>query len=133
MSEFISAPITVTSFGSLTAFSIYTAIVLAVLSSGAKGNLLRFAETSSRTTVTTVLAIFLILLGLLTASDLISAEIMGTDPWLINLIVDTLRDPPTLGELTMIGMDSMPIPENATTTLSEANSSTMSTMNITEM
>jgi hypothetical protein len=105
LTEFVTNPLFETSLGSMTLFTVYTTIVLAVISSGSKGGLMRFAETSSRTTLTTLLAIGIIGLGLLTAGDILASEMLGVDPFMITSIIHFIHDPLGFEDLMRIGLN----------------------------
>jgi ABC-type multidrug transport system permease subunit len=105
LAEFMTQPIVDTAMGSITPFTLYTGLVLSILIAGSKQNLINWTYAASQTTVTTVLFVGIIMLGFLTAGDIVAAEMMGTDPWIINYLVDLAHNPPGLEDFIKSGVN----------------------------
>jgi hypothetical protein len=105
LAEFMTQPIVDTAMGPITPFTLYTGLVLSILVAGSKQNLINWTYAASQTTVTTVLFVGIIVLGFLTAGDIVTAEMMGTDPWIINYLVDLAHNPPGLEDLIKSGVN----------------------------
>lgn len=90
----------------VTLFWLYSALCLAIVASVAKYALQTYASLSSQTTVTTLIALGIIVLGFLSVVDIAYAVTVETDPVIIPGLIHFLQDPLNLEDLANMALNN---------------------------
>jgi hypothetical protein len=93
LNEFMHSPLLDNSVYPVTVFTMFSAFVFAILSAYSKDNLQKFSYFMSQNFVLSIVALSIILIGFLAAGDLLFAYATETDPFVLELLFNFIRDP----------------------------------------
>lgn len=106
LSEVISQPLFSGGFGDFTIFSLLSGLTFAALTVGLKGSISIWADICSRNSLFTIGALIIIVLGVVTAGDIIAALVLDTDPFITKSLLNFVRNPLSLEDLFRYGLNA---------------------------
>ncbi len=84
--------------------SLYTYLILARTTWSLSNTMLGSVEQASRSSLLTIFATLVILLGFLSLADIAIAYVTGNDLFLLQVIYDLLSSPPSVDDVVMYGV-----------------------------
>ena len=88
----------------LTPFSLYTYLILARTTWSLSNTMLGSVEQASRSSLLTIFAALVILLGFLSLADIAIAYVTGNDLFLLQVIYNLVCSPPSVDDVVMYGV-----------------------------